>query len=90
MKFLIEHFGISKYDLDIDISIDTYDELPANGTEVISTSGATDLDMNEYPPLGVTVVTTNDTITVTNQTVTIGNTNSDGDSSGNEGGDGEE
>ena len=46
--------------------------------------------MNEYPPLGVTVVTTNGTITVTNQTVTIGNTNSDGDSSGGERGDGEE
>ena len=46
--------------------------------------------MNEYPPLGVTVVTTNDTITVTNQTVTIGNTNSDADSIGDERGDGEE
>ena len=46
--------------------------------------------MNEYPLLGITVVTTNDTITVTNQTVIIGNTNSDADSSGNERGDGEE
>ena len=67
-----------------------YDELSANSTVVISTAGATDLDMNEYPLLGITVVTTNDTITVTNQTVIIGNTNSDADSSGNERGDGEE
>jgi hypothetical protein len=56
----------------IDIDIDPNDPLPANGTIVISTEGGTDLDMNEFPPVGVTVVTTNDTITVSNQTVTIG------------------
>ena len=44
-----------------DISIDPAAPLPANGTVTISTEGATDLDMNEFPPLGVTVVTTNDT-----------------------------
>ncbi len=43
-----------------------------NGTVVISTEGADDLDMNEFPPVGITVVTTNDTITVTYHTVTIG------------------
>jgi molybdenum cofactor biosynthesis enzyme len=87
LKFLIEHFGIPKYDLDIDISIDPYDELPANGTVVISTEGATDLDMNKFPPLEVTVVTINDIITVTNQTVTVSNTNSDNSEENNGGGD---
>ena len=56
-------------------------------SRISSTEGATDLDMNKFPPLGVTVVTTNDTITVTNQTVTVGNNNSDNSEENNGGGD---
>jgi hypothetical protein len=57
---------------DIDIAIDPTDPLPANGTMTISTAGATDSDMNGFPPLGVSVIIQNDTVTVTNQPVTVG------------------
>lgn len=79
-------------DLDVDISIDPVDLLPANGTVVISTAGADDLDMNEFPPVGVSVVVQNQSITVTNHTVTIGNPTSttSTSSSSDEGGGDEE
>jgi hypothetical protein len=53
------------------IAISPEEPLPANGTVTISTGGATDSDMNVFPPEGVTVVIENDTVTVTNQTVDI-------------------
>jgi hypothetical protein len=53
------------------IAINPEEPLPANGTVSISTEGATDSDMNVFPPEGVTVVIENDTVTVTNQTVDI-------------------
>jgi hypothetical protein len=56
----------------VDISINPGEPLPANGTVSISTEGATDTDMNVFPPEGVTVIISNDTVTVTNQAVDIG------------------
>jgi hypothetical protein len=53
------------------ISINPEEPLPANGTVSISTEGTTDTNMNGFPPEGVTVVISNETITVTNQTVDI-------------------
>ena len=38
----------------------------------MTTQGATDTDMNVFPPEGVTVIISNDTVTVTNQAVDIG------------------
>jgi hypothetical protein len=55
----------------VNISINPDESLPANGTVSISTQGAIDSDMNVFPPEGVTVVISNDTVTVTNQTVDI-------------------
>ena len=40
-------------------------------TVSMSTEGATDTDMNVFPPEGVTVIISNDTVTVTNQTLTL-------------------
>ena len=85
---------------DLDIAIDATDPLPANGTVTITTFGATDTDINGFPPVGVSVIIQNDTVTVTNQTVTIGNTfaaaealesndDDDGDGDGGDGEDGE-
>jgi len=71
-NFLPTHMNTTKDDLDIDIDIDPTDELPANGTVSIPTAGATDLDINEFPPYGVKVVIENQTVFVTNETVTIG------------------
>ena len=55
----------------VNITINPDESLPANGTVSISTQGAIDSDMNVFPPEGVTVVISNDTVTVTNQTVDI-------------------
>jgi hypothetical protein len=55
-----------------DISIDPAAPLPANGTVTISTEGATDTDMSGFPPLGVSVIISSDTVTITNQPVDVG------------------
>jgi hypothetical protein len=57
---------------EVDISIDPAESLPANGTVTISTEGASDTDMNAFPPEGVSVIISGDTVTVTNQSVDVG------------------
>ena len=54
---------------DVDISISPGEVLPANGTVSVSTEGATDMDINEFPPPGVTVIIQNDKVVVTNNSV---------------------
>jgi hypothetical protein len=63
----------------VDISINPEEPLPANGTVSISTEGATDTDMNVFPPEGVTVIISRDTVTVTNQEVDIATAEGDED-----------
>jgi hypothetical protein len=68
----------------VNITINPDESLPANGTVSISTQGATDTDMNVFPPEGVTVIISSDTVTVTNQPVDIatadeGQSNDEGD-----------
>jgi hypothetical protein len=69
----------------VDISINPEEPLPANGTVSVSTEGATDTDMNVFPPEGVTVIISSDTVTVTNQAVDIA-TEDEGDGEDTEGG----
>ena len=64
------------------ISINPEEPLPANGTISISTEGATDTDMNAFPPEGVAVIISSDTVTVTNQTVDIEAAEEDEDDTG--------
>ena len=66
---------------EIDISIDPAEPLPANGTATISTEGAADTDLNGFPPDGVYVIISSDTVTVTNQTVDIGTSEEEGSES---------
>ncbi len=66
---------------EIDISIDPAEPLPANGTSTISTEGATDTDLNGFPPAGVYVIISSDTVTVTNQTVDIATSEEEGSES---------
>ena len=66
---------------EIDISIDPAEPLPANGTATISTEGATDTDLNGFPPEGVYVIISSDTVTVTNQTVDIATSEEEGSES---------
>ena len=69
-----------------DISISPGEPLPANGTVSVSTGGATDTDMEGFPPEGVTVIMSRDTVTVTNHAVDIGG--DEGQSDEDEGDDG--
>ncbi len=59
------------------ISINPEEPLPANGTVSISTEGATDSDMNVFPPEGVSVIISSDTVTVTDQAVDIATADED-------------
>jgi hypothetical protein len=68
----------------VDISISPAEPLPANGTISISTAGATDTDMNAFPPEGVTVIISSDTVTVTNQPVDIATAEGDSGEAGEE------
>src|ERR687892_585222 len=76
---------------EVDISIDPAETLPANGTVTISTEGATDSDMSAFPPEGVYVIISSDTVTVTNQTVDIGTSDEEeeGEETQSEGGPGD-
>jgi hypothetical protein len=55
---------------DIDIVISPTEPLPENGTMTISKEGSTDMDINEFPPPGVSIIIQNDKVVVTNKTVT--------------------
>lgn len=59
-------------DLDVDLTIHPNDNItdPSN-TETISTEGATDIDINDIPDEGRTVIIQNETVTVTGQHVSI-------------------
>jgi hypothetical protein len=71
---------------EVDISIDPAEPLPANGTVTISTEGAIDTDMNAFPPEGVYVIISSDTVTVTNQTVDVGTADEEEDETESNGG----
>ncbi|MGH9926638.1 MAG: hypothetical protein ACRD5B_14800 [Nitrososphaeraceae archaeon] len=71
---------------EVDISIDPVEPLPANGTVTISTEGATDTDMSAFPPEGVYVIISSDSVTVTNQTVDIGTAEEEEDGTASVGG----
>ena len=70
-----------------DISISPEEPLPANGTVSVNTAGATDTDMEGFPPEGVTVIMSSDTVTVTNHPVDVGGDEEQSDEDeGNDGG----
>ncbi len=63
---------LSADDKDIDISIDPNEPIVfTNGTLTIPTEGATDSDMQGFPPVGTTVIIHNDSVIVTKNQVQI-------------------
>lgn len=56
---------------ELDVKVDATEPLPANGTLVVDISEADDIDIDTIPPLGVSIVVTNTTLTVTNNPVEI-------------------
>jgi hypothetical protein len=78
------------------ISINPEETLPANGTVSTSTEGVTNTDMNGFPPEGVSVIISHDTVTVTDHAVDIATDegeeeggNEEGDDDGGEDNDGQ-
>jgi hypothetical protein len=55
----------------VSIDISPLEPLPINGTVTMSLEDVTDTNMNEIPPLGVTVIISSESVTVTNHEVTI-------------------
>jgi hypothetical protein len=56
---------------DVSIDISPLEPLPINGTVTMNLEDVVDTNMNEIPPLGVTVIIANESVTVTNHEVTI-------------------
>lgn len=56
---------------EISIDIDPVEPLPINGTVTMSMEGVSDTNMNDIPPVGVSVIIQNESVTVTNQPVDI-------------------
>ena len=55
----------------IQLTIDASEPLPANGTMTLLMAGMNDIDFKDTPPVGITVIVTNDSATVTNQPVQL-------------------
>ena len=55
----------------IQMTIDASEFLPGNGTMTLPMAGMNDIDFKDTPPVGITVIVTNDSATVTNQPVQL-------------------
>jgi hypothetical protein len=56
---------------ELDVKIDATEPLPLNGTIMIDIAGTDDIDIDAIPPVGISVIITNTTVTVTNNPVDI-------------------
>ena len=65
------------------VNIDLDEPLPPNGTVIVDIMGIDDINVDGVPPLGMTILVQNDTITLTDQNVVISNDMATGDGSDN-------
>lgn len=68
------------------VNIDLDEPLPPNGTVIVDIMGIDDINVDGVPPLGMTILVQNDTITLTDQNVVISNDMASGDGSDNDDG----
>lgn len=61
--------------------IDLEEPLPPNGTVIIDIAAIDDIDIDGVPPLGMTILVQNDTITLTDENVVLSNDVATGDES---------
>ena len=64
--------------------IDLEEPLPPNGTVIVGITAIDDIDIDGVPPLGMTILVQNDTITLTDENVVISNDVASGDGSDND------
>jgi hypothetical protein len=62
--------NLSRDEMDRDLTIDP--DANFTGTQELPTEGATDIDLNQIPPVGVSIIITNETVVVTKEPVTVG------------------
>jgi len=63
--------------------IDLEEPLPPNGTVIVDIMGIDDINVDGVPPLGMTLLVQNDTITITDQNVVLSNDVASEDEPGN-------
>lgn len=66
--------------------IDLEEPLPPNGTVIVDIMGIDDINVDGVPPLGMTILVQNDTITLTDQNVVISNDVASGEETDNDDG----
>jgi hypothetical protein len=66
------------------LKIDLEEPLPPNGTVIVDIMGIDDINVDGVPPLGMTLLLQNDTVTLTDQNVVISNDVESGDESDND------
>jgi hypothetical protein len=66
--------------------IDLDEPLPPNGTVIVDIMGIDDINVDGVPPLGMTILVQNDTITLTDQNVVISNDVASGEETDNDDG----
>jgi hypothetical protein len=62
--------NLSRDEMDRDLTIDP--DANFTGTQELPTEGATDIDINQIPPAGVSIIISNETVVVTKEPVTVG------------------
>jgi len=65
------------------LNIDLEEPLPPNGTVIVDIMGIDDINVDGVPPLGMTLLVQNDTITITDQNVVLSNDVASEDEPGN-------
>ncbi|MGI0042940.1 MAG: hypothetical protein ACRD47_04445 [Nitrososphaeraceae archaeon] len=64
--------------------IDLDEPLPPNGTVIVDIMGIDDINIDGVPPLGMTILVQNDTITLTDQNVVISDDVTSGEETDND------
>lgn len=66
------------------VKIDLEEPLPPNGTITVDIMGIDDINIDGVPPLGMTILVQNDTVTLTDENVVISNDMVSGEETGND------
>jgi hypothetical protein len=66
------------------VKIDLEEPLPPNGTITVDIMGIDDINIDGVPPLGMTILVQNDTVTLTDENVVISTDAVSGEETGND------
>jgi hypothetical protein len=66
------------------LNIDLEEPLPPNGTVIVDIMGVDDINVDGVPPLGMTLLVQNDTVTLTDENIIISNDEASTEETGND------